>query len=140
MQLLHLLLSISKLLHTEHVATGQGGLAHVVAFTNKGAKTGMQHYRCNQQAVAYRACCCRLGGLAYVVAFANKGAKDVTQRYVGSVLAADKMRDNAWWEHTLKPLRKHEVSTQHRGTALGFESMLRFKTLGGTDPKILHKR
>lgn len=52
---------------------------------------------------------CRPGGLAYVVAFANKGAKDVTQRYVGSVLAADKMRDNVWWEQTLKPLRKHEV-------------------------------
>lgn len=51
----------------------------------------------------------RLGGLAYVVAFANQGAKDVTQRYVGSVLAADKLRDNAWWEQTLRPLRKHEV-------------------------------
>ena len=45
-----------------------------------------------------------------MVAFANKGAKDVTQRYVGSVLAADKLRDNAWWEQTLKPLRKHEVT------------------------------
>ncbi len=55
-------------------------------------------------------CCCRPGGLAYVVAFANRGAKDVTQRYTGSVLAADKLRDNAWWEQTLKPLRKHEVS------------------------------
>lgn len=57
----------------------------------------------------------RPGGLAYVVAFASSGAKDVTQRYVGSVLAADKMRDNAWWEETLKPLRKHEVAatTQH---------------------------
>lgn len=54
----------------------------------------------------------RLGGLAYVVAFANRGAKDVTQRYVGSVLAADKMRDKAWWEQTLKPLRKHEVNPQ----------------------------
>jgi hypothetical protein len=54
--------------------------------------------------------CCRPGGLAYVVAFANRGAKDVTQRYTGSVLAADKLRDNAWWEQTLKPLRKHEVS------------------------------
>ncbi|KAA6419983.1 MAG: DNA repair complementing XP-C cells-like [Trebouxia sp. A1-2] len=27
-----------------------------------------------------------------------------------SVLAADKLRDNAWWEQTLKPLRKHEVA------------------------------
>ena len=53
---------------------------------------------------------CRPGGLAYVVAFANRGAKDVTQRYTGSVLAADKLRDNAWWERTLQPLRKHEVS------------------------------
>lgn len=44
-----------------------------------------------------------------MVAFANQGAKDVTQRYVGSVLAADKLRDNAWWEQTLRPLRKHEV-------------------------------
>lgn len=44
-----------------------------------------------------------------MVAFANKGAKDVTQRYVGSSLAADRMRDNAWWDETLKPLRKHEV-------------------------------
>ena len=52
---------------------------------------------------------CRPGGLAYVVAFASSGAKDVTQRYVGSVLAADKMRDNVWWEETLRPLRKHEV-------------------------------
>ncbi|KAL0052801.1 hypothetical protein WJX82_007986 [Trebouxia sp. C0006] len=52
----------------------------------------------------------RPGGLAYVVAFANRGAKDVTQRYTGSVLAADKLRDNAWWEQTLKPLRKHEVA------------------------------
>lgn len=52
----------------------------------------------------------RPGGLAYVVAFANRGAKDVTQRYVASVLAADKLRDNGWWEETLKPLRKHEVS------------------------------
>ena len=51
----------------------------------------------------------RPGGSAYVVAFANKGAKDVTQRYVASVLAADKLRDNAWWEETLKPLRKNEV-------------------------------
>ena len=56
----------------------------------------------------------RLGGLAYVVAFANKGAKDVTQRYVGSVLAADKLRDNAWWEQTLRPLRKHEVNPQRQ--------------------------
>ena len=47
--------------------------------------------------------------MAYVVAFANRGAKDVTQRYVASVLAADKLRDNAWWDETLKPLRKHEV-------------------------------
>ncbi|KAL3141472.1 hypothetical protein ABBQ32_005034 [Trebouxia sp. C0010 RCD-2024] len=52
----------------------------------------------------------RLGGLAYVVAFAHRGAKDVTQRYVGSVLAADKLRDKSWWEQTLRPLRKHEVA------------------------------
>lgn len=44
-----------------------------------------------------------------MVAFANSGAKDVTQRYVASVLAADKLRDNVWWDETLKPLRKHEV-------------------------------
>lgn len=53
--------------------------------------------------------CLRPGGLAYVVAFVNKGAKDVTQWYVASVLAADKLKDNAWWDETLKPLRKHEV-------------------------------
>lgn len=45
-----------------------------------------------------------------MVAFANRGAKDVTQRYVGSALAADKLRDNSWWEQTLRPLRKHEAS------------------------------
>ena len=58
-------------------------------------------------------CSFRLEGLAYVVAFANRGAKDVTQRYVASALAADKLRDNAWWEETLKPLRKHEASALH---------------------------
>ena len=55
---------------------------------------------------------CRPGVLAYVVAFANRGAKDVTQRYVASVLAAEKLRDNAWWEETLRPLRKNEASDQ----------------------------
>ena len=64
----------------------------------------------------------RPGGLAYVVAFANKGAKDVTQRYVASVLAADKLRDNAWWDETLKPLRKNEVGAvsqfERQGTCL----------------------
>ena len=68
-------------------------------------------------------CCCRPGGLAYVVAFANRGAKDVTQRYTGSVLAADKLRDNTWWEQTLKTLRKHEVSFLHPQSLNRGESM-----------------
>lgn len=53
-----------------------------------------------------------------MVAFANRGAKDVTQRYVGSVLAADKLRDNPWWEQTLRPLRKHEVTSPLRAETL----------------------
>lgn len=63
------------------------------------------------------------------MAFANKGAKDVTQRYIASVLAADKLRDNAWWDETLKPLRKNEV---------GAVSHVRDKTLAyGLRPALL---
>ena len=37
-------------------------------------------------------------GLGLCRCVCQQRAKDVTQRYVGSVLAADKLRDNAWWE------------------------------------------
>lgn len=65
-----------------------------------------------------------------MVAFANKGAKDVTQRYVGSVLAADKLRDNTWWEQTLRPLRKHEVMPIQRDVTLLSSSAFEQATFG----------
>lgn len=76
----------------------------------------------------------RLGGLAYVVAFAHRGAKDVTQRYVGSVLAADKLRDKSWWEQTLRPLRKHEVTS-----SLKVETVLNSDAIPGTQPSAKHQ-
>ena len=49
-----------------------------------------------------------------MVAFANGGAKDVTQRYVSSFMATEKLRCGAWWDATLAPLRRLELTGANR--------------------------
>ena len=55
-------------------------------------------------------CRATAGPLTYVVAFANGGAKDVTQRYVSSFMTTEKLRCGAWWDTTLAPLRRLQLT------------------------------
>lgn len=43
--------------------------------------------------------------LSYVVACMAGGVKDVTKRYCADVRATQRLRDEAWWQETIAPLR-----------------------------------